>query len=145
MISSSDWYQGDGGTVEGVWEFCSFCNFSEEFERIGVQFSSISQSCLTLCDPMDCSTPGLPDHCQLLEFTQIHVHWISDVIQPSHPLSSPSPPAFNISQHQGLFKWVSSSYQVAKVLEVLASTSVLPIPMNTQEMVHTYVYILFFS
>ena len=66
---------------------------------------------------MDCSTPGLPVHHQLLEFTQTHVHWVSDAIQPSHPLSSPSPPAFNLSQHQGLFKWVSSSHQVAKVLE----------------------------
>ena len=79
-----------------------------------VQFS---QSCLTLWDPMDCSTPGLPVHHQLLEFTQTHVHWVSDAIQPSHPLSSPTSPAFNLSQHQGLFQWVSSSHQVAKVLE----------------------------
>ena len=81
------------------------------------QFSSVAQSCPTLCDPMDCSTPGFPVHHQLLELTQTHVHWVSDAIQPSHPLSSPSPPAFNLSQHQGLFKWVSSSHQVAKVLE----------------------------
>ena len=74
------------------------------------------QSCLTLCDPMDCSTAGLPVHHQLLEFTQTHVHWVSDAIQPSHPLSSPFPPAFNLSQRQSLFKWVSS-LQVAKVLE----------------------------
>ena len=67
------------------------------------QFSSVAQSCPTLCDPMDCSTPGLPVHYQLLEFTQTHVHCISDVIQPSHPLSSPYP-TFNLSQHQGLFK-----------------------------------------
>ena len=66
---------------------------------------------------MDCSTPGLPVHQQLPEFTQTHVHWVSDAIQPSHPLSSPSPPIVNLSQHQGLFKWVSSSHQVAKVLE----------------------------
>ena len=66
---------------------------------------------------MHCSTPGLPVHRQLLEFTQTHGHWVSDAIQPSHPLSSPSPPAFNLSQHQGLFKWISSSHQVAKVLE----------------------------
>ena len=78
------------------------------------QFSLVSQLCLTLCDPMDCSTPGLPIHYQLPEFTQTHVHWVSDTIQPSHPLSSPSPRAFNLSQHQGLFKWVSSSHQVAK-------------------------------
>ena len=82
-----------------------------------VQFSSVAQLCLTLCDPMDCSTSSLPVHHQLPEFTQTHVHWVADAIQPSHPLSSPSPPAFNHSQHQGLFKWVSSSYQVAKVLE----------------------------
>ena len=81
------------------------------------QFSSVTQSCLTLCDPMYCSTPGLPVLHQLLEFTQIHVLWVSDAIQPSHPLSSPSHPAFNLSQHRGLFKWVSSSHQVAKILE----------------------------
>ena len=69
-----------------------------------VQFSSVAQSCPTLCDPMDCSMPGLPVHHQLLEFAQIHVHRIGDAIQPSHPLSSPSPPAFNLSQHQGLFQ-----------------------------------------
>ena len=78
---------------------------------------SITWSCLTLCDPMDCSTPGLPVHHQLPEFTQTHVHWVGDAIQPSHPLSSPSPPAFNLSQHQGLFQWVSSLHQVVKVLE----------------------------
>ena len=68
-----------------------------------VQFSSVAQSCPTLCDPMNCSTPGLPDHHQLQEFSQTHVHWVSDTIQPSHPLSSPSPPAPNPSQHQNLF------------------------------------------
>ena len=82
-----------------------------------VQFSSVAQSCPTLCDPMDFSTPGLPVHHQLLEFTQTHVHWVGDAIQPSHPLSSPSPPTFNLSQHQDLFQWVSSSHQVARVLE----------------------------
>ena len=82
-----------------------------------VQFSSVVQSCPTLCDPMNCSTPGLPVHHQLLEFTQTHVRWVSDAMQSSHPLLSPSPPALNLSQHQGLFKWVSCSYQVAKVLE----------------------------
>ena len=81
------------------------------------QFSSVTQSCLTLCDPMNRSTPGLPVHHQLPEFTQTHVHWVGDVIQPSHSLSSPSPPAPNPSQHQSLFQWVSSSHQVAKVLE----------------------------
>ena len=79
--------------------------------------SSVAQWCPTLCDPMDHSMPGLPVHHQLLESTQTHVHWVSDAIQPSHLLSSPSLPTFNLSQHQGLFKWVSSSHQVAKVLE----------------------------
>ena len=82
-----------------------------------VQFSSVTQSCLTLCDPMNRSTPGLPVHHQLPEFTQTHVHRVSDAIQPSHPLSSPSTPASNPSQHQGLFQWVNSSHEVAKVLE----------------------------
>ena len=82
-----------------------------------VQFSSVAQSCPTLCDPMICSTPGLPVHHQLPEFTQTHVHGVSDTIQPSHPLSSPSPPAPNPSQHQSLFQWVNSSHEVAKVLE----------------------------
>ena len=81
------------------------------------QFSLVTQSCLTLWDPMDYSTPGLLVHHQLPEFTQIHAHWVSDAIQPCHPLSSPSPAAFSLSQHQGLFKWVSSSHEVAKVLE----------------------------
>ena len=81
------------------------------------QFSSVAQLHPTFCDPMDCSTPGVPVHHQLLEYTQIHVHWVCDAIQPSHPLSSPFPPIFNISQHQGLFRWVSSWHQLAKVLE----------------------------
>ena len=81
------------------------------------QFSSVAQLCPTLCDPMNLSTPGLPVHHQLPEFTQTHVHWIGDAIQPSHPLSSPSPPAPNPSQHQSLFQWVNSSHEVAKVLE----------------------------
>ena len=82
-----------------------------------VQFSSVAQVCLTLCDRIDCSMPGLPVHHHLPEFTQTHVHWVSDAIQPSHPLSSPSPSAFSFSQHQGLFQWVRSSHQVSKVLE----------------------------
>ena len=69
-----------------------------------VQFSSVAQSCLTLCDPMNCSMPGLPVHHHLLEFTQTHVHRVRDAIQPSHPRSSPSPPALNPSQHQSLFQ-----------------------------------------
>ena len=82
-----------------------------------VQFSSVAQSCLTLCDRMNCSMPGLPVHHQLPEFTQTYAHWVSDAIQPSHPLSSPSPPAPNPSQHQSLFQWVNSSHEVAKVLK----------------------------
>ena len=76
----------------------------DERPQYSVQFSSVTQSCPTLCDPMNCSTPGLPVHHQLLEFTQTHVHRVSDAIQPSHPLSSPSPPAPNPSQHQSLFQ-----------------------------------------
>ena len=82
-----------------------------------VQFSSVAQSCLTLCDPMNHSAPGLPVHHQLPEFTQTHIHWVGDATQPSHPLSSASPPAPNPSQHQNLFQWVNSSHEVAKVLE----------------------------
>ena len=82
-----------------------------------VQFSSVTQLCPTLCDPMDCSMPGLPVHHQLPELAQTHVHWASDAIQPSHPLLSPSPAVFNLSQHQGLFQWVSSVPQVAQVLK----------------------------
>ena len=85
--------------------------------NIPLQFSSVIQLCPTLCDPMNCSTPGLPVHHQLPEFTQTHVHWVGDAIQPSHPLSSPSPSALNLSQHQSLFQWVSPLHQVAKILE----------------------------
>ena len=84
---------------------------------IQIEISSVAQSCPSLCDPINGSTPGLPVHHQLPEFTQTHVHWVGDAIQPSHPLSSPSPPALSLSQHQGLFQWVSSSHQVAKILE----------------------------
>ena len=87
------------------------------FPRLSFQLSSVTQSCLSLCSPMSCSTPGLPVQHQLLEPTQTHVHWVGDAIQPSQPLLSPSSPALNISQHQGFFKWVSSSHQVAKVWE----------------------------
>ena len=86
-------------------------------ELNSVQFSSVTQSCLTLCDPMDCSTPGLPVHHQLPELPQTHVHRIGNAIQPSHPLMSPSSPTFNLSQNHDLFQWVRSLYQMAKVLE----------------------------
>ena len=94
------------------------------------QFNSVTWLCLTLCDPMDCSMPDLPIHHQLPEFTQTHVHWVGDAIQPSHLLSSPSPPTFNLSQHQGLFKWVSSSCG-GQSIGVSASASVLS--MNIQD------------
>ena len=97
--------------------------------RKEIQYSSATQSCLTLCDPMDCSMPGFPVHHQLPEFAQTHAHRISDAIQSSHRLWSLSPPAFNLSQHQGLFKWVSSSPQVAKVLEIQLHQV---LPMNIQ-------------
>ena len=86
---------------------------------LSLQFSSaqFSHSVVSICDSMNCSMPGLPVHQQLPEFTKTHVPWISDIIRRSHSLSLPSLPAFNLSQHQGLFKWDSSSHQVAKVLE----------------------------
>ena len=84
---------------------------------LSVQFSSVVQSCRTFCNPRNRSTPGLPVYHQLPEFIQTHVHRVSDAIQPSHPLSSASPPAPNPSQHQSLFQWVNSSHEVAKVLE----------------------------
>ena len=96
----------------------SVCLPLHKYHAVWVQsVSSVAQSCLTLCDPMNHSTPGLPVHHQLPESTQTCVHWVGDAIQPSHPLLSPSPPAINLFQHQDLFKWVSSSHQVAKVLE----------------------------
>ena len=94
------------------------------------QFSSVSQSCPTLCNPMNRNTPGLPVHHQLPESTQTHVDWVNDAIQPSHPLPSPSPPAPHLSQNQALFKWVSSSHQVAQVLEFQLQHV---LPVNTQD------------
>ena len=82
-----------------------------------VRFSTVAQSCPTLCDPVNRSTTGLPVHHHLPEFTQTHVHRVGDAIQPSHPLASTSPPAPNPSQHQSLFQWGNSSHEVAKVLE----------------------------
>ena len=98
-----NWYKPEGGAIPILY--------------LSVQFSSVAQSCPTLCDPMNHSMPGLPVHHQLPEFTETHVHRVSDAIQPYHPLSSPSPPAPNPSQHQSLFQWVNSSHEVAKVLE----------------------------
>ena len=85
-----------------------------KWAKNAIQFSSVAQSCPTLCDPVNCSTPGLPVPHKLPEFTQTHVHRVSDTIQPSHPLLSPSPPAPNPSQHQSLFQWVTSSYRWPK-------------------------------
>ena len=107
-------------------DLCWQSNVSVFQYTVSVQFSSVTQSCPTLCDPMNLSTPGLPVHHQLPEFTQTHVHWVSDAIQPSHPLSSPSSPAPNHSQHQSLFQWVNSSHEVAKVLEFSPLASFLP-------------------
>ena len=128
-------------TLESLISFStSYFIFVQLLTFINLQFSSVAQSCLTLCDPMDCSMPGFPIHqfssvsqsCptpwnpmnlstpgisvhhQLPESTQTHVHWVGDAIQPSHPLLSPAPPAFNVSQHQGLFKWISSLHRVVK-------------------------------
>ena len=111
--------------------FCSFCNWIfyfilfVNFESclcisdtipLLIPFSSGTQSCPTLCDPMNRSTPGLPVQYQLPEFTQTDVHRVSDAIKPSHPLSPPSPPAPNPSQHQGLFQWVNSLHEMDEVL-----------------------------
>ena len=95
--------------LPGTWKRLS------QWFLLSVQYSSVTQSCPTLCDPMNRSTPGLPVHHQLPEFTQTHVHQVSDAIQPSHPLSFPSPPAPNPSQHQSLFQWVDILHEVAKV------------------------------
>ena len=114
--------------LQGSWHLCGqnmtmfTCSNDRFFKKkkincLPLMFSSVAQWCPTLCDPMNQSTPGLPVHHQLPEFTQTHVHWVGDAIQPSHPLSSPPPPAPNPSQHQGLFQWVNSSHEVAKVLD----------------------------
>ena len=113
-IFSKNWGSSAHGEV-GFFHDCLLRAVCISIDHI--QFNWAAQSCLTLCDPMDCSTPGFPVHRQLPELAQSHVHWVSDAIQPFRPLSSPSP-AFNLSQRQGLFKWVSFSHQVAKVLEL---------------------------
>ena len=99
----------------------SFIHNFLNLEAVVVAFTdccSVPKSCLDLCDPMDCSPPGFPVLCCLLELAQTPVHWVGDAIQPSYPLSPPSPLAFNLSQHQGPFQWICSSHQVAKVLEL---------------------------
>ena len=132
------WWQIDAKTMETVRDFIFFCgggapkslqivtaamklkdtcSLEEKLWPNLVQFSAVAQSCLTLCNPMNHSMPGLPVHHKLLEFTQTHAHWVGEAIQPSEPLSSPSTPAPKPYQHQGLFQQVNSSHEVAKVLE----------------------------
>ena len=94
------------------------CTIVSRVQCVSVSCCSVAQSYLTLCDPMDCSTPGFPVLHYLMEFAQTHVHWVRDAVQTSHPLLSPSPSALNLLQHQGLFQWVGSSHQVAKILEL---------------------------
>ena len=101
-------------TSHTVFSVLRTCSISFPYQVL--QFSSVTQFCPTLCDPMDCSIPSLHVHHQLQELAQTHIHQVSDAIHPSRPLSSPSPPAFDLSQHQGLFQWVSFSH-LAKVLE----------------------------
>ena len=91
---------------------------SKEIKPVNPAAAKSLQSCPTLCNHVDCSSPGFPVHYQVREFTQTHLHRVNDAIQPAHPRSSPSPPAPNPSQHQSLFQWVSSSHQVVKVLEI---------------------------
>ena len=111
-LSARTWKQPRCPSTDVHWQLWYICTV-----EYSVQFSLVAQLCPTLSDPMDCSTPGFPVHHQLLQFTQTHVHRVGDAIQPSHPLLSPSPPAFNLSQHQGLFQRISSLHQVAKALE----------------------------
>ena len=106
-----------GGQLEGRISGASEFIISSHMQHSVSSVNSVAQLCLTLCSPVNCSTPGLSVHHQLPEFTQTPVHRVGDAIQPSHPLSSPSPPAPNLSQHQGLFQWVNSLHEVAKVLE----------------------------
>ena len=112
------WFKPASSWTSQAWNPSPYLSGSARSVPFDLQFSSVAQLCPTLCDPMT-GTPGLPVHHQLLELTQTHVHHVSDAIQPSHPLSSPSPPAFNLSQHQGLLQSVGSLHQVAIVLELL--------------------------
>ena len=107
------WLQKYSTFIYSCFTILPFLFMDKKVSFTSVQFSAVTQSCLTLCDPKDCSMPGLPVHQKLSKLTQSCVHWTGDAIQPSHTLSSPSP-AFNLSQHQGPFQWVSSSHQVAK-------------------------------
>ena len=106
-LSFDGWPQNCHGAAGRVTQLCCCC-------------CSVAKSCPILCDPMDCSMPGFPVHHHLPEFAQTHVHRVDEAIQPSHPLSAPSPSAINLSQHRGVFQWVSSLHQAAKVLELQA-------------------------
>ena len=117
-----------GASKRSLWPDCTQ---TRKVLVTSVQFSSVPQSCLTLFDPMNRSTPGLRVHHELPEFTQTHVHCVGDAIQPSPPLSSPSPPAFNLSQYQGSFQMSQLFVSGGQSIGVSASTSVLP--MNTQD------------
>ena len=110
-VGEKIFYPHDKRTCFSMFFFCVF------YSLFLWRLSEVAQSCPTLCDPLDCSMQSFPVHHQPPELAQTHVHWVSDAIQPSHPLSFPSP-AFNLSQHQDIFQWVSSLYQVAKVLEL---------------------------
>ena len=123
-----------------VLSFTSLHNITTLSQTFSWVLLLVTRSCPTLCDPMACRTPGFPVHHQLLEFAQTHVHWVSDAIQPSHPLPLPSPPALNLPQHQSLFQWVGSLHQVAKALELQPQCSVVgsvgwivsPVVMSTR-------------
>ena len=126
-LDTGQWHCGEPQRMtREQWRHNSVCSGLETYINVyicwdpsGSVYLSLVQSLshVWLCNPMDCTTPGLPVHHQLPDFTQTHVHWVRDAIQPSHPLSSPSPPTFNLSQHQGLFKRANSSYEAATVLE----------------------------
>ena len=126
-LSPLTWGSNLSLSVDSGWSLSCFWKSWRPNRRL---LFSVGQSCPTLCNPTDCSMPGFPGlHC-LPESAQTHVHWVSDAIQPFHPLSSPSPPDFNLSQHQGLFQWVNSSQQVAKVLELQLQHQVLAVSIK---------------
>ena len=129
----NEWKKRNIG-ASAYWFFSSVLKNHNKINSDLFQFSLVAQLCPPLCDPMDCSQTEIPDffvYHQLPEFAQTHAHWIGDAIQPTQPLLSPSAPAFNFSQHQGLFQGVSSLHQVAKA--IVASASVSVFPMNIQD------------
>ena len=112
--------EGEGWSFFWIWHHALFSSEALQASFVVVQLR------LTICDPMDCSTPGFLVLHHIPEFAQTHVHWVSDANQPSHPMAFPSPPIFNLSQHQGLFQWVGSSHQMEQSIRASASASVLP-------------------